>query len=124
MIEKMENPIDKWKTEIREHPTTLDVVTSLMNDDNIEMKTEITNPYALDVMMLFAQFFGKHDMQIIEELLEKWKELLLKYMVSNKRMSRAEIVEILKGYFAIEQQKNRDVKLGSNLAKINQQSTF
>ena len=120
----MENPLDKWKTEIREHPTTLDVVTSLMNDDNIEMKTEITNPYALDVMMLFAQFFGKHGMKIIEELLEKWKELLLKYMVSNKRMSRSEIVEILKGYFAIEQQKNRDVKLGSNLAKINQQSTF
>jgi len=123
-MEKISNPLDKLRTEVRDHPTTLDMVSSLMNDDNIEMKTEITNPYALDVMMIYAEYFGKHDMKEIKELLELWKILLLKYMVSNKRLSRAEIVEILKGYFTLEREKEKNITLTSNLAKVNQQSVF
>ncbi|MFX0069871.1 MAG: hypothetical protein ACFFAO_02165 [Candidatus Hermodarchaeota archaeon] len=120
----MENPLEKLKNEVRDHPTTLDVVSSLMNDDNIEMKTEITNPYALDVMMVIAKYFRDCNMEEIAELLELWKELLLKYMVSNKRMSRIELVEILKGYFSLEREKEKQVSLSSNLAKMNQQSIF
>lgn len=120
----MENPLEKLKTLVKEHPTTLDVVSSLMNDDNIEMKTEITNPYALDVMMIIAKYFQDCNMQEVYELLTLWKTLLLKYMVSNKRMGRTELVEILKGYFTLEREKEKQVSLTSNLAKVNQQSTF
>lgn len=119
----MENPLDKLKTEIRDKPTTLDIVSSLLDKENIVMKTEITNPYALDTLNVFGIHLKEHGFEDANEIIELWIQLLLEYMVSNKRMSRQEITEILKGYFALEQQKS-DVKLTSNLAKINQQSSF
>jgi len=119
-----ENPLDKLKTEMIEHPTTLDVVSSLLNDDNIEMKTEIVNPYALDVLMIYADVFENAEMKEIAELIRGYKNLLLKYMVSNKRRSREELVEILKGYFSLEHEKESKLTLSSNLAKINQNTQF
>lgn len=119
----MENPIEKLKTEVVEHPTTLDIVSSLMDDKNIEMKTEITNPYALDTLIVVAEYLKNHGVKEAYEILILWKDLLLKYMVSNKRMSRQEITEILKGYFTLEKEKEH-VSLSSNLAKVNQKSQF
>lgn len=104
---------------LQEHPTTLDVVTSLMNTDNIVMKTEIINPYALDTLKMYANCFKQHGQDNASQILEDWIELLLEYMVSNKRKSREEITEILKGYFTLERDKERNFKLTSNLAKLN-----
>jgi len=119
-----DNPIEKLRTEQVEHPTTLDIVSSLMNDDNIVMKTEITNPYALDTLMTLAHYLKEHGNKLAYKLINYWKDLLLKYMVSNKRLSRIEITEILKGYFTAERQKEKDLTLTSNLAKVNQQNQF
>ena len=121
---KSDNPLEKLKDVKIEHPTTLDIVSSLMNDDNIVMKTEITNPYALDTLMTIGKYLNDQNHEEIYEILKFWKDLLLKYMVSNKRMSRQEITEILKGYFTAERQKEKELTLSSNLAKINQNSTF
>ena len=120
----MSKPIEQLREEISDKPTTLDLVSSLMNDDNIEMKTEITNPYALATLMILANYLKGHGDEINFKIIEGWKDLLLKYMVSNKRMSRKEITEILKGYFTLEREKERNVGLTSNLAKINQKSQF
>ncbi len=117
------NPIDELRNEVSSNPTTLDLVSSLMDERNIEMKTEITNPYALDTLMTIAHYLAIHGDKISHDLIEYWKNLLLKYMVSNRRKSREEITEILKGYFALEQQKEK-VSLTSNLAKANNQSSF
>ena len=118
------NPVDKMRDKIISNPTTLDVITSLMDDTNIEMKTEIVNPYALTVLMTIADYLNNHNDTESYEIIKYWCDKLLKYMVSNGRMSRKEITEILKGYFALERDKEKQVSLTSNLAKINQQSTF
>lgn len=119
----IDNPLEDIRTKLIEKPTTLDIVSALLNDDNIEMKTEIINPYALDTLMIFAHLFKKHGQKGAYNILKKWKNLLLRYMVSHDRLSRTEVKEILKGYFALEQ-KSKDVSLTSNLAKINQQNSF
>ena len=116
----MGNPLDELRTEISDKPTTLDLVSALMNDDNIEMKTEITNPYALDTLMVFAEYLIEHNQVIAGKLVKKWIDLLLIYMVSNRRESRKEITEILKGYFTLEREKEKTIGLTSNLAKQKQ----
>lgn len=118
----MKNPLEEMKNEVVEHPTTLDIVSSLLDDKNIEMKTEIINPYALDTLMTIAHYLKQHNHKEAYELLKYWKDILLKYMVSHNRLSRIEITEILKGYFSEEKKEN--VSLTSNLAKMNQQTVF
>lgn len=118
----IDEPIDKLRDIVRDKPTTLDIITSMLDDENIEMKTEITNPYALDTLMVFAKHMKKCGFKDAGNILKFWKNLLLKYMVSNKRMSRKEITEILKGYFTIEREKEKNLSLTSNLAKMNESS--
>lgn len=117
------NPLDKLRTEIRDHPTTLDIVSSLLDDKNIEMKTEIINPYALTTLMTIANYLKEHNDVLNHNLIKFWIDKLLKYMVSNNRSSRKEITEILKGYFTLEKEKEK-VGLTSNLARLNQQNVF
>lgn len=116
----METPLNDLKDEHPKSITTIDIVSSLLSDDNIEMKTEITNPYALTTLMTLAHYLKEHGEPLAYKILKFWKNKLLKYMVSNKRMSRNEITEILKGYFAFERQKEKQISLTSNLAKFKQ----
>jgi len=113
------NPMDEMRNEVVNSPTTLDIVSSLMDDKNIVMKTEITNPYALDTLMTIAEYLKKHGEVAGHDLIVYWVNLLLKYMVSNKRKGRQEITEILKGYFTAEREKEKQLSLTSNLAKAN-----
>jgi len=114
----MLTPIEELKDDIVSKPTTLDIVSSLLDDENVEMKTEIVNPYALTTLMTLAHYLKEHNDEASYKILVYWKDVLLKYMVSNKRMSRQEITEILKGYFALERQKEKQLSLTSNLAKL------
>lgn len=120
----MKNPLDQLRSEVRDHPTTLDIVSSLMSSKNIEMKTEIINPYAMDTLMTLAHYLRNHNEQLGAKLIEYWVDKLLIYMVSNNRKSREEITEILKGYFTAEREKEKQISLSSNLAKVNQQNSF
>lgn len=112
----MESPVNRLRTEKIEHKTALDVINALMDKSNIELKTEITNPYALDTLMVFAKHLKEHGYKEGYEILKYWKSLLLEYMVSNKRQSRVEISEILKGFIAVEKQK--EINFGTNLANL------
>lgn len=112
----MENPLDKLRPTEVKNKSALDVITSLMDKENLVMKTEITNPYALDTLMMFAKYFNEHGYSECTTILENWKDLLLEYMVSHKRLSRIEITEILKGF--VELEKKTNVNFGTNLAKL------
>lgn len=120
----MGNPIQDLRTEVKNKPTTLDMVSSLLDKENIEMKTEIINPYALGTLMTIAYYLKQHKDDISYNILNKWKNLLLEYMVSHKRKSREEITEILKGYFTLEREKEKQLSLTSNLAKMNEHNSF
>lgn len=120
----MGNPLDDMRTEISNKITTIDLVSSLMNSDNIEMKTEIVNPYALDTLKLFEYYLESHKSTLASSLINKWIELLLIYMVSNKRKSREEITKILMGYFTLEREKEKNINLTSNLAKQKETNEF
>jgi len=113
----MENPIEGLRpTEVKESKNALDVISSLMDKENIVLKTEITNPYALDTFMMFANHLKEHGFVEAFKLMLFWKNRLLLYMVSHKRLSRKEITEILKGFIQVE--KDTNVNLGTNLAKL------
>jgi hypothetical protein len=90
-----------------------------MDSDNIELKTEIKNPYALTTLSLigdiFKQKLGKDDINY--KTIKFWIKLLLKHMVSNKRKGRSEIAEILKGFVEIQKEKER-VNATTNLANL------
>lgn len=125
IMSKIKNPLqDLRNSKIREHPTTLDVVSALMNTDNIVMKTEISNPYALDTLKLYGTHLQNHGQELAGNLILEWIEILLEYMVSNKRASRKEITEILKGYFTLEREKEQKIGLTSNLANLKTKQEF
>lgn len=114
-IETPLHPIEKMRNVKIQNDSILDVVSQMINDKNIELKTEITNPYAIATFDIFIKYFKNRNQELVGTILESWKTGLFKYMISNERKSRKEMVDILKGL--VEYQKENDVNLLSNLVE-------
>lgn len=71
------------------------IINELIRPENIELKTEIPNPAALVKLKLLGQWCRKEGLEDCGQLIDDWIEHYLKYMVSNKRQSRAEIINAI-----------------------------
>ena len=71
------------------------IIANLLDEKNIELKTEIRNPLALTVLTLVGDYFGENGYNDTKDLIDKFVNRYLKYMVSFKRKSRQEVKDIL-----------------------------
>ena len=69
------------------------VLKELTSLDNIEMKTEITEPINLAFIRLIERLCKNNGFNKTSQTLSKFCELYLQYMVSFKRQGRKEFVE-------------------------------
>lgn len=85
---------------VSEVPSIQQILLALISDkDNIELKTEIHNPFALTLINMFGKIFKKKGYARTDKFIADLIQIYLEYMVSNKRKSRTEIEHILSSWF-------------------------
>lgn len=93
---QMLNQIIKPTTDV---PSIQQILLALISDkDNIELKTEIHNPFALTLINMFGKMFKRKDYGGTDKFIAQLIQIYLEYMVSNKRKSRTEIEHILSSW--------------------------
>lgn len=71
------------------------ILKALMESDNIELKTEIPDPLNLAKLLTITEWFEANGYKRSADTLRKFITGYLKYMVSNKREGRKEIIHAL-----------------------------
>lgn len=81
-------------------PSIQQILLALISDkENIELKTEIHNPFALTLINMFGKMFKAKNYNGTDKFIATLIQIYLEYMVSNKRKSRTEIEHILSSWF-------------------------
>lgn len=76
--------------------TIQQILNNLLNSDkNLSLKTEIYNPKKLAVLMTLANYLKIQGYIKSFTLIKGFIETYLKYMISNKRKSRIEVIKAL-----------------------------
>lgn len=83
--------------EQKEEETVEKILSELLDKDDIELKTEINNPLNVSRLMMISKWFEVNEYDDSSELIEKFVNYYLLYMVSHNRESRREIVTAIKG---------------------------
>jgi len=71
------------------------ILVALLDDENIEMKTEIQKPLNLTRLKVLSVWLKNHDMTKSAQMIDSFIAYYLVYMVSKGRMSRKEIISAL-----------------------------
>jgi len=88
------------------------ILNNLINSDkNIALKTEIHNPKKLAILLTYANHLKSYKYIKSYKLIIGFIEAYLKYMVSNKRKSR---IEVIKALTNLVQKREVDKSLGIN----------
>ena len=76
--------------------TIQQILNNLINSDkNIALKTEIYNPKKLATLLTYAEYLKSRKYVKSYKLIKEFIDNYLKYMVSNKRKSRIEVIKAL-----------------------------
>jgi len=76
--------------------TIQQILNNLINSDkNIALKTEIYNPKKLATLLTYAEYLKSRKFVKSYKVIFNFIETYLKYMVSNKRKSRMEVIKAL-----------------------------
>lgn len=73
------------------------ILANLMNDENIELKTEINNVPSIAILSVLSEYFKEKGLAKSNELIENYVKKYLKFMVSSNRKGRLEIIDAVKG---------------------------
>lgn len=96
-------------TPTSEVPSIQEILLALISDKaNIELKTEIHNPFALTMVKMFGKTFESKKYVKTHAFIDLLIEIYLEYMVSNKRKSRIEIEHILSSWFEKSKSDNQE----------------
>ena len=88
------------------------ILNNLINSDkNIALKTEIYNPKKLAILLTYANYLKSKKYVKSAKIIYEFIEAYLKYMVSNKRKSRIEVIKALSNLI---QRKEADSSLAVN----------
>lgn len=71
------------------------ILRALLQSNDIELKTEIQNPLALARLKALATYLNSVGYVKSKKTIEDFIEFYLKYMVSNKREGRKEIIQAI-----------------------------
>lgn len=72
-----------------------EVLSILLDDSNLELKSHIVNPKNLSILKVLGQYFKSLDLIKSSEIIENFITIFLKYMVSFNRLSRKEIISAI-----------------------------
>ncbi len=76
--------------------TIQQILNNLINSDkNIALKTEIYNPKKLATLLTYAEYLKSRKFVKSYKVIKEFIDNYLKYMVSNKRKSRMEVIKAL-----------------------------
>lgn len=76
--------------------TVQQILNNLINSDkNLFLKTEIYNPMKLATLFSLAEYLKVKKYVKTHKLIKNFIEIYLKYMISNKRKSRSEVIQAL-----------------------------
>lgn len=81
---------------IEERNEYYEILNNLINENNIEMKTEIHKPLLWSSLTIIKDFLNSKQLIKSSDILRNFITTSFKYYVSYKRKSRKEIVEALK----------------------------
>jgi len=71
------------------------ILRELINDQNIELKTEINKPFDFSVLKLIAEYLRDNKLPYSASLIDKFIKISFKYLLSKNRKSREEIIRAL-----------------------------
>ena len=89
------DPMEKFKSMELENSMT-DMLQLLFDDDNIELKTEMSNPYAIASLETLSRVSEGLGLEKTGGTLEKHLFSINKNMVSHQRKGRGEFVDAFK----------------------------
>jgi hypothetical protein len=94
--------------------SVIQFLNTLFNSDNIELKTEITNPFAVATLRSIASYLEKEmGLDDCSDILSDWIIDYMKCMVSYQRKGRLEGIDGVKGL--VEMSKRLKERLTGNL---------
>lgn len=77
--------------------TAEEILTNLMQAENIEMKTEIKKPLQLAKLYVLKTLLQNTGFNTASNIIDTFIQKYLVYMVSDKRKGRKEIIEAVSG---------------------------
>lgn len=92
--------------ETRSEVSLHNILVNLLDKNNIEMKTEISNPSAISVLVIIAIHYKKRGLEVPYVILKSWIKRYLEFMVSHDRLSRKEVIQALQLF----NEQNRDIR--------------
>lgn len=91
------------------------ILNDLINaKENLDMKTEINNPLSLSALKTLSHYIKKRNLNITSYYINYFIKVYLRYMVSNKRRSRKEIVNAL---INLKEDEEKESKIKAELEK-------
>jgi hypothetical protein len=85
--------------DLKEEITYEKILSSLLNSEDLNLKTEIRSPQKLAGLFTYAKYLNQLGLSDSKDLLEAYIDILNEYMVSYERASRKEIIEAVRSMF-------------------------
>jgi hypothetical protein len=98
MSEKKENlnPFaELFGTIKQEEDIKREIVRELLTSDNLETKTELTNPLKWSCLTQIQTFVENHQMKISSQILKSFVQISFSYLISKDRKGRDEYIKAL-----------------------------
>ena len=98
--------------EVGEEITPEQILNSLLNKEDIEVKTEIPNPLNLSRLKVLETYLRNRKMKVSAELINDFIYFFLVYMVSYRRKGREEVVRVLSKRLEEKEEEIKERLLG------------
>lgn len=90
------NPIENLFSDKSEIDVKQKIVEELLNNKNLETKTELKSPLSWSCMTTLETFLESKNLKISASILNGFTSLSFKYLISKERKGRKEYIEALK----------------------------
>lgn len=95
-----------------EEQSVVQVLNSMMQQDNIGMKTDIPDVAALLKLRILSKWMKQNGLDESAVLIDEWIEFFLVDMVSSERKSRKEVTDVLKALRSEPEMSFQDKLMG------------
>lgn len=90
--------------------TTLSVLNNMINgDDNVDLKTDISNPKALALLKIIGNLYSERGFDTPALYIKNFIDIFLRYNISRNRLSRKELTEVLSSQVALEKKSESEL---------------
>lgn len=86
------------------------IVQELISNNNLEKKTELSNPLRWSCLTMIQEFILNHNLKQSSSILARFTETAFRYLISKERKGRVEYVEALKELEKADKDKPLSVK--------------